>query len=228
MPTRNIGFFVTGTDTGVGKTLVSAALLRSFRERGLKVAGMKPVATGCIATASGLRSEDALILQREGSGRHPYATVNPFAYQPAIAPHLAAQEAAIPIDFSEIERCLRILSADSDVIVVEGAGGWRVPLAGERTMGHLAVQLRLPVILVVGLKLGCLSHALLTTEAIIGGGAALAGWVANGIDGNFERADDNVATLASRLPAPLLGRIPWLAPPDVRAAAARLDSGLLC
>ena len=228
MPVRRLGFFVTGTDTGVGKTLVAAALLRGFRERGLSVAGMKPVATGCIATASGLRSEDALILQREASGRHPYATVNPFAYQPAIAPHLAAQEAGIPVDFEEIERCSRILLEDSDVIVVEGAGGWRVPLAGERTMGHLALQLRLPVILVVGLRLGCLSHALLSVEAIVGSGAALAGWVANIVDPDFGRVDDNVATLASRLPAPLLGRIPWLIPPDVRAAAARLDTGALC
>jgi dethiobiotin synthetase len=228
VPSSRLGFFVTGTDTGVGKTLVSAALLRGFRERGLKVAGMKPVATGCIATADGLRNEDALILQREGSSRHPYATVNPFAYQPAIAPHLAAEEAGVPLDFDEICRCFEILRADSDVIVVEGAGGWRVPLAGRLTMGHLALRLGLPVILVVALRLGCLSHALLSAETIVGSGALLAGWVANGIDAGFERAADTIATLESWLPAPLLGSIPRLVPPDVRAAAARLDPGMLC
>ena len=228
MPANGRGFFVTGTDTGVGKTLVCAALLRGFRERGLKVAGMKPVATGCIATPEGLRNPDALILQREGSARHPYATVNPFAYRPAIAPHLAADEAGVPIHFDEICRCFEMLKSDSDMIVVEGAGGWRVPLAGRQTMGHLALRLAMPVVLVVGLKLGCLSHTLLSAEAIIGSGAVLAGWVANGIDARFERAADNIATLASWLPAPLLGHIPWLVPPDVRAAAARLDSGLLC
>jgi dethiobiotin synthetase len=228
VPANRLGFFITGTDTGVGKTLVAAALLRGLRERGLTVAGMKPVATGCIATAQGLRNEDALVLQREGSARYPYATVNPFAYEPAIAPHLAAEEAGRPVDVDEIWRCFEILSADNDVIVVEGAGGWRVPLAGRLTTGHLALRLGLPVVLVVALRLGCLNHALMSAETIIGSGAMLAGWVANGIDAAFERAADNIATLEAWLPAPRLGTIPWLVPPDVRAAAARLDTSVLC
>lgn len=218
---RNL--FVTGTDTGVGKTLVAAALLRGFRQRGLRVAGMKPVASGCERTPAGLRNEDALALQAQSSAHWPYATVNPFAYEPPIAPHVAAAEAGVPIDFDTIAACYRQLDADSDLVVVEGAGGWLVPLAGERTIADLAASLGLDVVLVVGLRLGCLNHAFLSAEAIAARGLTLAGWVANTVDPGYERLEANLATLDARLPAPRLGLVPHVRAGDVGAAAAALD-----
>lgn len=215
--------FVTGTDTGVGKTLVAAALVRRLRERGLRVAGMKPVASGCERTPAGLRNDDALTLQRESSGDWPYEAINPFAYAPAIAPHVAAAEAGVPIDFEQIATRYRFLQASSDRVVVEGAGGWLVPLAGSRTIADLAAHLGLDVVLVVGLRLGCLNHAFLSADAIAARGLRLAGWVANAIDPGFERLDANLATLDERLPAPRLGLVPHLRPGDVAAAAAALD-----
>lgn len=221
MPLQHL--FVTGTDTGVGKTLVSAALLRRFRERGWRVAGMKPVASGCAVTPGGLRNDDALVLQREASGTPPYSTVNPFAYEPPIAPHLAAAEAGRPIEIDTIMTNYRLLAADADMIVVEGAGGWRVPLTPTHTLADLAVRLRLDVVLVVGLRLGCLNHAILTADSIRASGLRLAGWVANGIDPGFERLAANLATLEAWIPAPRLAVIPPMAGPDVGTAAAALD-----
>ena len=150
------GFFVTGTDTGVGKTLVSAALLRRFAAAGRRVAGMKPVASGAIATTQGLRSEDALILLRESSPHAAYEHVNPYALEPPIAPHLAALAAGVTIDVVRIEAAFRALAAAADLVVVEGVGGWRVPLGPDLDVAGLAARLGLPVILVVGLRLGCL------------------------------------------------------------------------
>lgn len=215
--------FVTGTDTGVGKTLVAAALLHRFRARGLRVAGMKPVASGCEHTPAGLRNEDALTLQAESSGAWPYETINPYAYAPAIAPHVAAAEAGVPVDFEVIGSRYRQLAAGSDLVVVEGAGGWLVPLAGSRTIADLAASLGLRVVLVVGLRLGCLNHAFLSAEAIAARGLTLAGWVANTIDPGYERLEANLATLDERLPAPRLGLVPNLRRSDVAAAAATLD-----
>jgi dethiobiotin synthetase len=215
--------FVTGTDTGVGKTLVSAALLRCFRERGLRVAGMKPVASGCESTPAGLRNGDALALQAESSADWPYATINPCAYAPAIAPHVAADEAGMPIEFDTIHARYQTLAAVSDLVVVEGAGGWLVPLAGRRTIADLAASLGLDVVLVVGLRLGCLNHAFLTADAIVARGLRLAGWVANTIDPAYDRLQANLATLDERLPARRLGLIPHVRPGDVDAAAAALD-----
>jgi dethiobiotin synthetase len=219
--------FVTGTDTGVGKTLVSAALLRRFRQQGLRVAGMKPVASGCESTAAGLRNEDALALQAESSANWPYATINPFAYAPAIAPHVAAEEAGIPVDFDTIAARYATLAAVSDRVVVEGAGGWLVPLAGRKTIADLAAALHLDVVLVVGLRLGCLNHAFLTADAIAARGLRLAGWVANAIDPAYERLEANLATLDERLTAPRLGRIPHGRPGDVAAAAGALHLAAL-
>ncbi|HXQ30801.1 MAG TPA: dethiobiotin synthase [Steroidobacteraceae bacterium] len=216
-------FFVTGTDTGVGKTLIAAALLRGCRAQGLRVAGMKPVASGCMTTPAGLRNEDALTLLRESSAQWPYEVVNPCAYRPAIAPHLAAEEAGRPVDFEAIAANYATLTALSDIVIVEGAGGWRTPLGGALTVGHLARHLELPVIIVVRLRLGCLNHALLTAESVLAQGASIGGWVANGIESDFERRAENVATLKGLIPAPCLATIPRLEPPDVAAAAARLD-----
>jgi dethiobiotin synthetase len=222
-PSARRGYFVTGTDTGVGKTLVSAALLRRLREEGLTVAGMKPVASGAMRTAAGLRNEDALILSRESSIRWPYATTNPCVYEPAIAPHLAAEAARDSIDFDKIAASFRTMADVSDIIIVEGAGGWRVPLGHGRSMGDLAQRLGLPVLMVVGLRIGCLSHAILTAESIRAQGLHFAGWVASGIDPAFERVSDNLATLRGCLPAPCLGHLPPLGRGGVREAAERLE-----
>ena len=219
------GFFVTGTDTGVGKTLVAAALLRRLRAAGHAVAGMKPVASG--AAATGLTHGDALLLAAESSARWPYELVNPFCYADPVAPHLAAAAAGRPIDFERIVLAYATLAAGSGIVIVEGVGGWRVPLQGPLTVGHLALRLGLPVILVIGLRLGCLNHALLTAEAVQAEGATLAGWVGNGIDPDFLLRDLNIATLRALLPAPCLGVIPPLLSPDVGAAAEELDIGLL-
>lgn len=219
-------FFVTGTDTGVGKTLVTAALLRRLRESGVTVAGMKPVAAGSIAGPEGPANEDALLLQAESSVRHPYAVVNPWLFEPAIAPHLAAAEAGIAIDTARIAAAHAQLRAGAEVVLAEGAGGFLVPLDEGHSFADLPALLGMEVLLVVGLRLGCLNHALLTAEAIAARGLTLAGWIGNAIDPGFARSEENVETLAARLPAPCLGIVPWMPEPDIGAAAAALPGAL--
>jgi dethiobiotin synthetase len=213
---------VTGTDTGVGKTLVTAALLRALRETGHRVAGMKPVAAGSRPGPEGPANEDALLLQAESSTRHPYADVNPWLFEPAIAPHIAAAEAGIAIDLARVASAHARLAAGADIVLAEGAGGFLVPLDAQRSCAEIPALLRMDVILVVGLRLGCLNHALLTAEAIAARGLALAGWVGNHLDPGFARFDANVATLEARLPAPCLGLVPHLARADVASAAGAL------
>jgi dethiobiotin synthetase len=215
-------FFVTGTDTGVGKTLVAAALLRRLREAGVKVAGMKPIAAGSIAGPEGPANEDALLLQAESSEHHPYATVNPCLFEAAIAPHIAAAETGVAIDTDRIVAAHAALRASADIVIAEGAGGFLVPLDAHRSCAELPALLRMEVILVVGLRLGCLNHALLTADAIAARGLVLASWVGNGIVAEFSRREANVATLAARLPAPCLGIVPWMHEPSVDKAAAAL------
>lgn len=217
-------FFVTGTDTGIGKTLVAAAILRRLREAGVKVAGMKPIAAGAIAGPEGRANEDALLLQAESSTRHPYATVNPCLFEPAIAPHIAAAEAGVPIDTDRIRAAHAALRASADVVIAEGAGGFLVPLDDSRSMAELPRLLGMDVILVVGLRLGCLNHALLTAEAVAARGLTLAGWVGNTLAPDFARRDANIATLAARIAAPCLGIIPWMAEPAAGIAARSLGS----
>jgi len=219
-------FFVTGTDTGVGKTLVTAALLRRLRESGATVAGMKPVAAGSIAGPEGPANEDALLLQAESTVRHPYAVVNPYLFEPAIAPHLAAAEAGITIDIARIAAAHATLRTGADMVLAEGAGGFLVPLDCARSFADLPALLGMDVLLVVGLRLGCLNHALLTAEAVAQRGLTLAGWVGNAIDPGFARRDANVATLTARLPAPCLGIVPWMQAPDVARAALSLPGAL--
>ena len=214
--------FVTGTDTGVGKTLVTAALLRRLRESGVAVAGMKPVAAGCIAGPEGPANDDALLLQAESSIRHPYADVNPWLFEPPIAPHLAAAEAGVAIDTARIAAAHARIRAGAEVVLAEGAGGFLVPLDAARSFADLPALLGMEVLLVVGLRLGCLNHALLTAEAIAARGLTLAGWIGNAVDPGFARRDANLATLAARLPAPCLGVVPWMRRPDVGEAAAAL------
>ncbi len=207
------GFFVTGTDTGCGKTEISLGLIQALRQRGLAVQAMKPVASGCEPGPQGLTNPDARRLLAQSSLAVPYAWVNPYAFAPPIAPHIAAREAGVEIDLALIQAKAGALAARADLLIVEGVGGWRVPLGPDLELGDLARGLGLPVILVVGLRLGCLNHALLTAESLLAGGASLAAWVANQVDPGLERREENIRTLASLLPAPCLGVVPWLADP---------------
>jgi dethiobiotin synthetase len=216
------GYFITGTDTGVGKTYVAQALVAAFAQQGVRVAGMKPVATGCTATPEGLRNDDALALQRVSNVRMPYELCNPYAYEPPIAPHIAAQRARRPIDLTRIAQCYSEIAARSDVVVVEGIGGWWVPLNGQATVADLARSLHLPVILVVGLRLGCLNHAALTSKAIVDSEVPFAGWIANHLSKDFDAAEENLATLRELIPAPRLGSLAWKPNVDPRAAANEL------
>lgn len=199
-------FFVAGTDTGVGKTRIATTLCRAFAGR--RVAAMKPVASGCTRTSEGLRNEDATALLEAMNVRASYAEVNPYAFEPAIAPHIAAEEAGCRIDLEWLDGCLERLERRSDVLVVEGAGGWLAPLDAQRTFADLAARWQLDVVLVVALRLGCLNHALLTAESIQRRGLRLRGWVANAVDARFERREANLETLRSRLPAPCIGEFP--------------------
>ncbi|NIR60103.1 MAG: dethiobiotin synthase [Gammaproteobacteria bacterium] len=217
------GLFVTGTDTGVGKTLAAAALMHALRARGSSVAGMKPVASGCEATPAGLRSPDALALQARAGGSTPYELVNPYAFAEPAAPHLLAAEAGVSIEPGRIVRSAETLSAGFDCLVVEGVGGWLVPIGSAATMADVAEALGLPVVMVVGVRLGCLNHALLTAEAVRARGLRVAGWVANRLEPGAPRAEDNIVALRERLGAPCLGVVPPLAAPSAAAAAAYLD-----
>lgn len=224
----NRAFFVTGTDTEIGKTTIAAALLHAARRRGLSTAAAKPVASGCAKTTQGLRNEDALALLGQCTLPLGYEEVNPLAFEPAIAPHLAAREAGIALHVEAlIEPVRAVLAHGADFTLVEGAGGWRVPLAGAETLSDLPIALRLPVILVVGVRLGCINHAVLTAEAIRADGLELAGWVANVVDPHTSRLDDNLATLTERLPAPCIGRVPRLAVASPEAVACHLDVEML-
>jgi dethiobiotin synthetase len=218
------GYFITGTDTGVGKTVVTLALMQCLQARGLRVVAMKPVASGCRRTVQGLRNDDALQLQNQGSRAVQYDAVNPYAFEPAIAPHLAAAEAGVRIDLAAIRTEFERLAARADRVCVEGVGGWLVPLNESQTVADLAAVLGLDIILVVGIRLGCLNHALLTARAIRAAGLRLAGWVANRSSPGGERIGGNIAALGERLAAPLLGTIPFL-PGGAPAAglAVRLD-----
>jgi dethiobiotin synthetase len=223
MVDRPGGYFVTGTDTGVGKTVITLGLMRRLQGRGRLVVAMKPVASGCRRTARGLRHDDALRLQRQASARRAYHEVNPYAFEPAIAPHLAAAEAGRRIEIATIGTAFQRLAGGVDFICVEGIGGWLVPLNESQTVADLAVALGLDVILVVGIRLGCLNHALLTAAAIRAAGAVLTGWVANLPLPGGERPAENIAALEIRLDAPLLGTVPFLPQCSAAAVAACLD-----
>jgi dethiobiotin synthetase len=209
------GYFVTGTDTGVGKTLVSVSLLQRFAAEGLRAVGMKPVAAGCDLRDGRLVNDDVEALRAGSNFDAPPDLVNPYAFQAPIAPHIAARQVGENIELGRIRECYDALARETDVVVVEGAGGIMVPLNETETMADLAVELRLPLILVVGMRLGCLSHALLTLEAIQHRGLTLAGWVANRIDPHMTFFDANLAALEQRIPAPLLGVIPHLTALDI-------------
>ncbi len=206
--TANKGFFIAGTDTGVGKTLVSVALTRAFVARGLRVAVMKPVAAGAIDTPQGPRNDDALELLAASNVRASYEEVNPWLLATPASPHLAARHAGVSIRHEPILNSQRKLAAISDLTIVEGAGGWFAPTSAIETMGDIAEKLALPVVLVVGLRLGCLNHALLTREAIRSQGVRFAGWIANKMRVEMELANANIDTLATRFGMSPLGTVP--------------------
>jgi dethiobiotin synthetase len=203
-------FFITGTDTDVGKTVIAAGLLFAAKQRGLTTAALKPVAAGCTQTEAGLRNDDALMLQSVITQNLGYEQINPIALAPAIAPHIAAQQTNRRLSVDRLAGFCRGVLGAADVTVIEGAGGWRVPLNNAETLADLARVLQLPVILVVGIRLGCINHALLTAEAIARDGVTLAGWVANCVDVNMPFIDENIEALQQRLPFPFLGKVPWI------------------
>ena len=209
--------FVTGTDTGVGKTLVSAALLHTLARHHARVVGMKPVAAGLVQEQGAWVSEDVLMLRAASTVRVPPELDNPVALPEPLSPHLAAAHAGRHVGVAELLAAQRALLALADVVLVEGAGGWRVPLNDHETLADLARAMAAPVVLVVGLRLGCLNHALLTAEAIRADGLTLVGWVANSVDPAMACRDENIDSLRQRLHTPLLGVVPWLAAPDPRA-----------
>lgn len=222
-PITHHGFFVTGTDTGVGKTLVACGLLRAFASRGMKAVGMKPVASGAEPRGGTLASSDVEQLIASGNVIAPRERVNPYCFVPPIAPHIAARAAGVTISVDRIEESFRVLAALADVVVVEGVGGFRVPLGVDGDTSALAARLALPLVLVVGLRLGCLNHALLTAESIRTRGLKLAGWVANHIDPAMAAAEENIGALKEELGAAPLARIAYSTHPDPGTIAAAFD-----
>lgn len=200
-------YFVTGTDTGVGKTTFAVALIHALQQRGLKVAAMKPIAAGLDSIKGRWINDDVLALSAAADSKVDWQAMNPYAFKSAIAPHIAAAQEGVTIALDKIASAYAALAAHSDVVVVEGAGGFRVPLSPQLNMSDLVKALDLPVILVVGMRLGCLNHALLTTEAITHRGLTWAGWVANILEPEMPALEENIATLQANLPEPYLGRL---------------------
>lgn len=204
-------YFVTGTDTEVGKTVASSALLQAANRAGFRTAGYKPVASGSEMTKEGLRNTDALSLQRNSGVALSYAEVNPYTFEEPTSPHIVSEDEGRPIEATALSAGLQALSKKADWVLVEGAGGWYTPLSSTYTFADWVQAERLPVILVVGVKLGCINHALLTAQAVEQAGLTLAGWIANDVIPPGRRHAEYLATLTRMLPAPLLGEIPYLA-----------------
>ena len=217
----SFGVFVAGTDTGIGKTVVTATLIAALTQAGQRAVGMKPVASGCHRSARGWTNEDAEALIDQSAGAPDYALVNPYALPEPIAPHLAARAAGVEIRLDPIVAAFAALSTNTDCIVVEGVGGWAVPLSPALMQADLVRALGLPVLLVVGLRLGCINHAILSARAIAADGCNLIGWIGNQVDAGMTRVEENLATLRDRLPAPCLGVLPHCpAPAPARLAPA--------
>ena len=219
--------YVTGTDTGIGKTLASCALLHALRGHGLRAAGMKPVASGCERIDGEWRNADALALQAAGEPGIAYADINPFALEHPLAPELAARDAGIEVSLLPILAAHARVADRADGLIIEGVGGWAAPLSASLMQAELVRTLRLPVLLVVGLRLGCLNHALLSARAIAADGAHLAGWIASHVDPHMARVDDNLAMLRERLPAPCWGVLPHAPDPDPAVMARYLRIPML-
>lgn len=217
--------FVTGTDTEVGKTVVAASLLEAARVLDWRTLAVKPVASGCDVTDQGLRNSDALALQAAVSQPLDYQQINPIALEPAIAPHIAAREAGVKLTVARLDGlCRGVTMMPADFCVIEGAGGWRVPLNERENFSDLVRALNIPVIIVVPLRLGCINHAILTAEAIFRDGLRVAGWVANRLQSEpMARESENLAYLRDHLPAPCLGVLPWRENPDPKVLCRELD-----
>ncbi|HEX2830347.1 MAG TPA: dethiobiotin synthase [Burkholderiales bacterium] len=218
------GVFVTGIDTGVGKTLFTCALLHAYAQRGLRAVGMKPVAAGATVENGVLVNEDVIAMRAAGNVDATLDLVNPYCFEPPIAPHIAAAQKGVTIDLERIASAYAGLAALADRVVVEGAGGFRVPLGPGVDTADLARRLALPVVIVVGMRLGCLNHALLTADAVRASGLHLAGWVASHVDADMMYAEDNVEALKTRLRAPLVARIPHTRTPEPASIAHYVDS----
>ena len=213
------GFFITGTDTGVGKTCFTVALLGALAGLGVRATGMKPVAAGAERQEGAWVNEDVEMISRASAVGAPAELVNPYLFREPIAPHVAAERKGVAIEIPRIAAALDELSRLADLVVVEGVGGFRVPLGPDRDTADLAVHLGLPVILVVGMRLGCLNHALLTVEAMAARKLRLAAWVANRLDPAMAAYEENLASLEARIPAPLLAEFPYMETFDSRRAA---------
>ena len=217
------GFFIAGTDTNIGKTLVAAALLHAYADLGLRVLGMKPVAAGAELSEGVWVNQDVAMLRAAGNVQVAPELLNPYLFREPIAPHIAAEHKGVRIEIPRIRAAFEALAAEADVVVVEGVGGLLVPLSEQQDAADLAVALDLPLILVVGMRLGCINHALLTAEAMAARGLKLAGWVANRLDPAMAAYDENLTALSKRLPAPLLAELPHMASVDPRRAARLLS-----
>lgn len=208
-------YFITATDTDAGKTYIACALVRHFAQQGLKSVGMKPIAAGCALVDGVLKNSDVQQLTKASNVDAPLSLINPYIFEPPIAPHIAAQQAGVEIAIEIIQQAFTQLSQLADVVVVEGAGGFLVPLNDTQTMADLAASLNIPIILVVGMRLGCINHALLTVQAIEARGLKLTGWVANQIDPNMAMLAENIQTLKQRINAPCIAEVAWGESPNL-------------
>ncbi len=219
-------YFITGTDTAVGKTWATLALMAALQNKGEVVVGMKPVASGCQDTSAGLRDDDATRILKQSSSRGDqtinYKTVNPYAFEQAVAPHIAAELAGVVIDIEKIASEFNTLKETADSVLVEGIGGWYVPLGDDTMLADLVNRLGLPVILVIGLRLGCINHALSTVRAIEADGARLHGWITSQLVPDYVCLNETMTTLQTRISAPLLGSLPYTKHFDVEIAAGQL------
>ncbi len=217
-------YFVTGTDTEVGKTAISAAILVALQERGKTTAAIKPVAAGADQTPEGPRNQDGLILQRYQTLELPYGQVNPVLLEQPLSPHIAAEKQQRRVTVSQLEGyCRGMMLASADRVLIEGAGGWRVPINGTELLSQLPRALDLPVVMVVGMRLGCLNHAMLTAEAIVRDGLEVRAWVANQVDPQMAEVAANIATLRRQLPGYFMGHVPWLEGARPAALASHID-----
>jgi len=218
------GIFITGTDTGIGKTVISCAMLEKLKQMGFRAQGMKPIASGCELTEQGLRNEDAEALIENSSFVQSYDLVNPYAFEPPVAPHLIAAELEVGINFDVILENFKQLEVGMDYVIVEGVGGWQVPINEKQTVADLAIKLNLPVVLVVGVRLGAINHAMLTYDAICQSGLDCMGWVANIVEENMLNSNENIEAIQQRIKAPLLAKIPYQRSIDVQRISGYFDA----
>lgn len=221
------GYFITGTDTEIGKTLVTRVLMTAIKNQGKHVAGMKPVACGCKETMDGLRNQDALMLMQHNSHDHDYRLINPYAFAPPIAPQFAAVETGTVIDLNKIVSAYKLLACEADYLFVEGIGGWCVPLDDDTMLVDLVRILDLSVILVAGLRLGCINHTLLSVRSILEDGMKLSGWIANRIDPDYLNIKQTLICLEKKIPAPLVGYIEYQRPMVISEAIKGVNLALL-